>query len=153
MRTLELKIPPLALMLVFAALMWLLSRAGPTGWPRLPGQRAVGVCLILIGAGICVLGIVSFRRARTTVNPMTPESTSALVVSGIYALSRNPMYVGFSLVLLGWALFLSDVLAVVGVPAFILYMNRFQIEPEERALAAMFGPEFAAYKSRVRRWL
>ena len=84
---------------------------------------------------------------------MQPESASALVVSGIYRLTRNPMYLGFLLILLGWALFLSNGLAVLAVPAFVFYMNRFQIEPEERALAAIFGAEFVAYKSHVRRWL
>ena len=63
------------------------------------------------------------------------------------------MYLGLLLVLLGWAIHLSNALAVLLLPALILYMNRFQIVPEERALATRFGQEFAAYKSRVRRWL
>jgi protein-S-isoprenylcysteine O-methyltransferase Ste14 len=84
---------------------------------------------------------------------MKPESSSSLVVSGIYRWSRNPMYLGFLLGLLGWAIFLSNVLAFLFLPVFILYMNRFQIEPEEKALAVLFGKQFAAYKSRVRQWL
>ena len=68
-------------------------------------------------------------------------------------MTRNPMYLGFLLVLLGWAIYLSNVLAFLLLPAFILYMNRFQIYPEEKALASLFGEEFASYKSRVRRWL
>jgi protein-S-isoprenylcysteine O-methyltransferase Ste14 len=63
------------------------------------------------------------------------------------------MYLGSLLIMLGWAIHLSNVLAFLLLPAFILYMNRFQITPEERALAALFGQEFAAYKSRTRRWL
>jgi protein-S-isoprenylcysteine O-methyltransferase Ste14 len=63
------------------------------------------------------------------------------------------MYLGFLLVLAGWAVFLSNVLALLILPAFIVYMNRCQIEPEETALALRFGPAFAAYQSRVRRWL
>jgi protein-S-isoprenylcysteine O-methyltransferase Ste14 len=152
-RTLELKFPPLPLVLVVAALMWLVARAGLAGWVTLPGQRAIALGIILLGAGIVVLGIVTFRRVRTTVNPLKPETASTLVVSGIYRLTRNPMYVGFLLVLLGWALFLSNAVALAGVPAYFLYMNRFQIEPEERALTATFGAAYAAYKSRVRRWL
>jgi len=84
---------------------------------------------------------------------MKPQSSSVLVVSGVYKLTRNPMYLGFLLVLLGWAVFLSNVLAFLLLQAFIAYMNRFQIEPEERALASLFGQDFADYKSRVRRWL
>jgi protein-S-isoprenylcysteine O-methyltransferase Ste14 len=84
---------------------------------------------------------------------MKPESSSSLVVSGIYKLTRNPMYLGLLLVLLGWAIYLTNVLVFLLLPAFILYINRFQIAPEERALTALFGQEFAAYKSRTRRWL
>jgi len=84
---------------------------------------------------------------------MTPQSASALVVSGIYRFTRNPMYVGFLFVLLGWAVWLSNGLSFLFLPAFVLYMNRFQIQPEERALHARFGQEFVAYTSRVRRWL
>jgi protein-S-isoprenylcysteine O-methyltransferase Ste14 len=102
---------------------------------------------------IIVLGVASFKRAKTTINPMKPESSSSLVISGIYKLSRNPMYLGFLLVLVGWAVLLSNALAFVFVPAFIFYMNRFQIDPEEKALAGKFGQEFLDYKSRVRRWL
>jgi protein-S-isoprenylcysteine O-methyltransferase Ste14 len=67
--------------------------------------------------------------------------------------TRNPMYLGLLFVLLGWAIFLSNLLALAGIPAFVLYMNRFQIGPEERALTARFGEDFAIYKTRVRRWI
>jgi len=89
----------------------------------------------------------------TTVNPMKPESSSALVRSGIYAWSRNPMYVGFLLILIAWAILLSNATAFVFLPGFLLYMNRFQIEPEERALFSTFGQHFTAYAARVRRWI
>jgi protein-S-isoprenylcysteine O-methyltransferase Ste14 len=138
MRVLELKVPPLAVGALLAALMWLVSRL-------VPGFN--------FGAMIIVLGMASFKRAKTTINPMKPESSSSLVISGIYKLSRNPMYLGFLLVLVGWAVLLSNALAFVFVPAFIFYMNRFQIDPEEKALAGKFGQEFLDYKSRVRRWL
>jgi protein-S-isoprenylcysteine O-methyltransferase Ste14 len=106
-------------------------------------------------AGVCValLGVASFRRARTTLNPLKPDKSSALVMSGIYRYTRNPMYLGLLLVLLGWAFFLANALAFVFLPVFILYMNRFQIDPEERVLASVFGQEFVAYLSKVRRWL
>jgi protein-S-isoprenylcysteine O-methyltransferase Ste14 len=84
---------------------------------------------------------------------MNPGASSSLVIRGVYTLTRNPMYLGFLLVLVGWAVFLSNTLAFLLLPVFILYMNRFQITPEERALASLFGQEFVVYKSRVRRWL
>jgi len=150
---LELKVPPLALGVIVAALMWCVSLATPAFDFTLPANVVSSVSLALLGAVICLLGIVSFRRAKTTVNPLKPDSASSLVVSGIYKYTRNPMYLGFLLVLLGWAAFLSNFVALIFLPAFVLYMNRFQIGPEERALGALFAHEYPAYCATVRRWL
>jgi protein-S-isoprenylcysteine O-methyltransferase Ste14 len=94
-----------------------------------------------------------FRRFRTTVHPEKPENTTALVMTGIYRLTRNPMYVGVTLALLGWAVWLRVPVALLGPVAFVLYVNRFQIVPEERVLASKFGEAYAAYCRRVRRWV
>jgi len=153
MHALEIRIPPVAAALATAGLMWLVARAVPALGFLFPVRDVVAMSFSLAGAVISALGVISFRRARTTLNPMKPESSSSLVASGIYTLTRNPMYLGFLLVLLGWAIFLSNVLAFLFLPTFVLYMNRFQIEPEERALAALFGPKFSAYKASVRKWL
>jgi len=150
---LELKVPPLVLGLFVAALMWLASWTLQAFSFLVPASNPLAVILAGAGGFISILGLGSFRRARTTVNPMKPAATSSLVVSGVYAFTRNPMYLGFLLLLAGWAIFLSNAIAFVFLPLFVFYMNRFQIEPEERALAAKFGQEFIAYKSRVRRWL
>lgn len=153
MNALELKIPPVALALLVGAAMWGVAvwvpgLAGPL--PRLP---AVVLLLVLAGALVALLGVASFRRAKTTVNPTTPGAASALVDSGIYRYSRNPMYLGLLLVLAGWGLWLAHALALFGLPAFVVYMNRFQIAPEERALTAVFGDAFTAYRQKVRRWI
>jgi protein-S-isoprenylcysteine O-methyltransferase Ste14 len=148
-----LKVPPVAVGLLIGALMWAAAWALPKLGFALPGRYVVAGSLALVGALVSILGVVSFRRARTTVNPMKPESSSALVVSGIYRVTRNPMYLGFLLILLGWGVYLSHALSIALVPAFVLYMDLFQIRPEERALEGRFGPEFVAYKSRVRRWI
>ena len=153
MRVLELKVPPLAVGVLVAALMWFVSWAVPTLSLVIRGRELLALTLALAGALIIVLGVASCRRAKTTINPTKPESSSSLVLSGIYKFSRNPMYLGFLLALFGWAVFLSNALSFVFLPAFIYYMNRFQIEPEEKALAGKFGEEYVAYKSRVRRWL
>jgi len=87
------------------------------------------------------------------VNPLKPDSASALVVAGIYRWTRNPMYLGMATVLAAWGLYLANIGALAGVALFVAYMNRFQIAPEERALEARFGADFAAYRGRVRRWL
>ena len=153
MHVLELKVPPVGVVLAMAGLMWFAAGVVPALEFVFPARDLFAV--IVAGAGVVTgaMGIASFVRAKTTVNPMKPDSASSLVVSGIYARSRNPMYLGLLLILVGWALYLSNALAFLLLPAFILYMNRFQIEPEERALTALFGQEFVAYKSRVRRWL
>ena len=151
--SLDLKIPPVALVLITAGLMWLGAWSVPKLGFEVPGRNYIAGGMALVGALVSILGVVSFKRAKTTVNPMKPESTSSLVVAGIYRVTRNPMYLGFLLILLGWAAYLSNVLASLPVVGFVVYMTLFQIRPEERALEALFGPEFADYKGRVRRWI
>ena len=153
MQALELKIPPPVVALVLLALMWLLARAAPPlGIPTLPRAAGAGI-IALAGVAIGVAGKVGFRRAGTTSNPMQPQKASALVTGGIYRRTRNPMYVSLLLLLVAWALVLASGWALLGPLAFVLYIGRFQIRPEERALSAMFGADYAAYQSRVRRWL
>jgi protein-S-isoprenylcysteine O-methyltransferase Ste14 len=150
---LELKIPPVAVGLLIAGLMGLAAWRLPGLTSPIPGRATVAAGLVAAGAVVAVLGIVAFRRVRTTVNPMSPESASTLVIFGIYRRTRNPMYLGMLLILLALAVFLSNALAALLVPVFVLYMTRFQILPEERALEARFGAAFVAYKRQVRRWL
>ena len=140
-------------MFVTGGLMWLVSWSFPAGAVVVPGRILLALTPAIAGAIVSALGVIAFRRASTTVNPMKPEYTSSLVSSGVYTVSRNPMYLGFLLILLGWALFLANMFAFLALPGFLLYMNRFQIEPEERALALRFGRSFATYTAHVRRWL
>ncbi len=150
---LELKVLPLALVAIVAALMWCAASATPVLGFRFPARVLSSGSLALLGSAICLAGVFSFRLARTTVNPTTPDSTSSLVVSGVYQYTRNPMYLGFLLLLAGWAVFLSNLSPFVLLPAFVAYMNRFQIGPEERALGSLFAQEYQAYHARVRRWI
>jgi len=152
-RTLELKIPPVVVWLICAGLMWLVSWAFPAFDFSVPARHVLSAGLTLSGLVVSTLGAASFRKAGTTLNPLKPDTSSALVASGIYRLTRNPMYLGFLLTLVGWATFLANALAFGWLPAFIFYMNRFQIVPEERALTEKFGRDFVAYQSKVRRWL
>ena len=153
MKVLELKVPPPVLALCLALLMWFASSlVSPVVVPF--GIRVgVALAIAVIGQGISISGMMSFRRAKTTMNPIKPGAASSLVSSGVYRFTRNPMYLGLSVTLLGWALFLSNPLALLAVPLFVLYINRFQIDPEERVLSSLFGAEYAAYKEKVRRWL
>ena len=153
MNSLELKVPPVAVTFLTALLMWLVARSLPAGAFVVPARIQFAMILALIGAATSTLGVVAFRRASTTVNPMKPEAASSLVHSGIYTVTRNPMYLGLLLILAAWGLFLANALVFLLLPVFIGYMNRFQIRPEERTLTALFGQAFVAYTARVRRWI
>lgn len=153
MHALELRIPPPVVALAIGAAMWGISLVVPPIAPPSSWRMAITIGLACVGIGIDVIGAVSFFRARTTVNPMKPAATSTLVTSGIYRYTRNPMYVGQAVVLLAWAIWIASIPALLGLPAFVLYLNRFQIAPEERVLAGVFGDAYAAYRVRVRRWL
>lgn len=147
------KIPPPVVGLLLAAAMWAAADAGPQF--SLPPQIRYTVVSMLIATGLTfdLLGLIAFRRSRTTINPLRPERTSALVTQGIYRITRNPMYVGMALLLLAWAVYLSALLPFAGVPLFMSYITRFQIRPEERMMEKLFGAEFLGYAARVRRWL
>lgn len=153
MQTLELKVPPPVVALLVVVVMWGVSLNALSWEAPAPVRIAVALAIAAVGAAFSVAGVIAFRRARTTVNPMKPEAASSLVSSGVYNVTRNPMYVGLLLVLVAWAAFLSSALSLFGPLAFAAYIGRFQIRPEERALSALFGAEYSAYKARVRRWL
>ncbi len=150
---LELKIPPPVVFLAFAGLMRLLSVAIPSADFVLPAHKALAAGTAALAGIFGAAGILSIFRAKTTINPHTPRKSSSLVATGAYSITRNPMYLSLLLALIGWAIYLSNVLPFMLLPFFIAYLNRFQIRPEERALASLFGSEFEEYCKRVRRWL
>ncbi len=133
--------------------MWIAARALPYLTFPVPGRKPLALAFVLAGLLTAAAGVFEFYRARTTVNPLTPDAASTLVADGVYQLTRNPMYLGFAFMLLGLAIALSNLPAALAVPAYVAYMNRLQILPEERAMRALFGSEFEAYAARVRRWL
>jgi len=151
--SLEARVPPPLIGALTGGLIWLAARRLPGLRIDIPGRAPLAITASVLGFFVSLAGIISFRRARTTVNPMRPDTASALVVTGIYRVSRNPMYLGFALILLGGAIHLSNPAALLPLPIFVLYINRFQIDPEERALETLFGAEFRAYRARVRRWI
>ena len=153
MNVLELKIPPAVVTLIVALGMWGASLTVPSFHLPVTVRVSAGSILGAVGLSVIVAGGISFRRARTTVNPTRPGSASSLVISGVYRITRNPMYLGMLFILFGWAAFLSNALSLAFVASFVAYINRFQIDPEERALLALFGAEYASYQARVRRWL
>lgn len=153
MPSLELKIPPPLVALILGVVMWGVSTLGPQ-LPVDPGlRRGLAVVLVLAALAFDLSGLLAFRSARTTIHPLRPERTTALVTGGVYRITRNPMYLGLTGLLLAWAVWLSALWPLAGVVCFVLYITRFQIRPEERILRAAFGDAYADYTARVRRWL
>ena len=153
MTALELKVPPLVLLLVLAVAMWFAAMQLPSLAFTLPWRHGLAVTISGVGILFLLAGGYAFQKAKTTLNPTKPATASSVVASGVYRVSRNPMYVGFLLALTSWATFLSHPLPFLFLPIFVVYMNRFQISPEEHALSAKFGDEYDRYKQGVRRWL
>ncbi|VAW80915.1 Putative protein-S-isoprenylcysteine methyltransferase [hydrothermal vent metagenome] len=153
MRIMELKILPPLLALILAAAMWGISKTTDFASVESELTSVLSVILLIIGLLVDVSAIVMFRRANTTVNPMKPGNAVQLVHGGIYNRSRNPMYLASLVMLLAWGIWLGSTASLVVLPFFVWYMTRFQILPEERALAKLFSDEYEDYKSRVNRWV
>jgi protein-S-isoprenylcysteine O-methyltransferase Ste14 len=153
MQALENKVPPPIVAILVAAAMWSVSAVEPSLPIPEPARQVAVFAIALVGGSFDFLGLLAFHASRTTINPLKPEKASALVTGGIYRITRNPMYVGLTFLLSAWAVQLASLWPLVGPALFVLYINRFQIEPEERVLARLFGAEYSAYAARVRRWL
>lgn len=153
----EHKLPPPVIDATCAGLMWWLAQLLPALqlWPRGAWPFGLGAALglALAGGAIALAGLVEFRRARTTFNPLAPERASALVTTGVYRITRNPMYLGMLLVLLGWAVWLGNAAPFGVLPLSVLLLNQLQIKPEERILRERFGEHYARYAGRVNRWV
>ncbi|SFD60024.1 methyltransferase family protein [Pseudoalteromonas denitrificans] len=153
MHKFENKIPPPIVVLFVGLVMWGAALVTPVQAINQMIQISLIVITLCLGIFFCIAGVVSFKLAKTTVNPLKPEAASSLVSSGIYKVSRNPMYLGFVLFLIAWAVYLASFIAGLGIIVFIIYMNQFQIIPEEKALKILFSSEFEVYQLKVRRWL
>src|SRR5699024_1912048 len=150
---LELRIPPPVIALLTALLMGSVAWGIPGLHSPLFQYKILTIVPAAAGMATGLAAVISFVRARTTADPRRPEQTQPLVQSGIYRFSRNPMYLGLFLILLGWGCLLANAAALVLLMLFIAAMTRLQIVPEERALQKRFGIEFDDYRQRVRRWI
>lgn len=146
-------IPPPLVVVLFAGLMWQLAEHLPFGHFAFPLQRPLAGLVLLAGLGLMAAAAWTLFRARTTVNPLRPERASHLVTHGVFARSRNPIYLGDALILAALALGFGNWCNFLLLPLFVAFIGRFQIRPEERALERLFGAEYRAYCARVRRWL
>ena len=149
---LEHKVPPPFVMVIIAVLMWLahvwLGSDLAGGWLLL-----LGIAFCVVGAGVAVTGFRTMVAARTSPSPTRIDLAKHLVTGGIYTRTRNPMYLGMVIFLIGVECILVNAWLSLGPFAFVFYIQRFQIVPEERAMHEKFGAEYDAYRLRVRRWI
>ncbi len=153
MTALENRVPPPVVVVLVGAAMWWVAQFTPH-WPvqaawRFVPAAVVFICSLAVGGS----GFLAFRHAKTTIDPVNIRTASTLVTGGIFQHSRNPMYVGFTGLLTAWVICLAAPWAFAGVVAFVLFIWRFQIFLEERAMHAKFGEAYADYVRRVPRWL
>ncbi len=153
LKKLKLLIPPVAQVIIIAALIYGASLLLPTLSLNETIKITGLIIFTFIATLIGVAGIITFKQAQTTVNPMAPDSASSLVTHGIYRYTRNPMYLGLVILLMGEILFLAFPFGLVFIGVFIAYMNRFQIAPEEQAITRLFGDDFITYQQHTRRWI
>jgi len=153
----ELKVIPVVQVAIAMTLMTVIQRLTPALNYSEVIPTSINAFLIMLLLVFAILigffAIYSFRKHQTTVNPSKPETTSQVVDSGIYQYSRNPMYLAMLLLLISFACYLENPFTFPICGLFTWYIGKYQITPEERMLAKLFGQDYANYKNRVRRWL
>jgi protein-S-isoprenylcysteine O-methyltransferase Ste14 len=142
--------PPIVA-LMFIVLAYILGRFIPLPFVAPVILQYVGLILTFIGFLLGIGAFLEFRKARTPVDPH--GSAKQLVTSGIYRFTRNPIYLGFLLMVIGLPLNSGLYWGIVMAPLYIITMNRLVIEREERYLETKFKNAYTSYISRVRRWL
>ena len=145
------KIPPPLVALTFGFLINYTKNFFPK--IEISNDLFISSFIIIIGLIIMLSAIILFKKYQTTITPLNPSNATKLITDGIYKYSRNPMYLGLLLVLFGISIILNPIGGLSLIPLFILYLNLFQIIPEENAMVDLFKDEFLEYKENVRRWI
>lgn len=149
----KLLIPPPIIVALCVGLMWLLARLLPIDALAFAPQPTVTVILLVVAAALMSIAAWQFARAHTTINPMRPANASSLVTGGVFAYSRNPIYLADLIVLFAATFWFGQLAGFAVCALFVVTMNRLQIAAEESALAARFGDDYDTYRRRVRRWI
>lgn len=147
------RIPPPVIWLLAAFLMWSLHHWAPLRQLLIGPWTWLALFPVALALAIILSANVRFSRAQTTINPLKPELASSLVTHGIYGISRNPMYLGLTLMLIAWALWLGTLSPWILAVLFPIIISYVQIIPEERALEKLFGESYRDYRKRVARWI
>ena len=151
MMDIKTKFPPPLVALTFGFLINYTKNIFPK--IEVKNEFIFGSLMIISGLIIILSAIILFKKYQTTITPLNPSNATKLITDGIYKFSRNPMYLGLLLVLLGISTILNPIGGLFLIPLFILYLNFFQIIPEENAMVDLFKDEFLDYKKNVRRWI
>ena len=142
---------PPVVALLFIVIAYFLGRFVPLPFVVPVALRYTGLALTFVGFLLGIASFIEFRRARTTLDPH--GSTKQMVTSGIYRFTRNPIYLGFLLMVIGLPLNSGLIWGIVLAPFYVLLMNRLIIQHEEAYLERKFGNRYTGYTARVRRWL
>lgn len=151
--SLELKIVPPLAMFISVGFIYAVAHFLPWSVVSLGYREELAGFFIIVAMLFDFSAIAFFSRAKTTINPYQPEKSSSLVTSGIYQITRNPMYIGLVCLLLAWTIWVGSLFGLFVVTLFQQYITRFQIIPEERALKKLFGRAYDDYCLQVKRWL
>lgn len=116
-----------------------------------PGHTVLGLLLVAAGVGICVFAAALFQARDTTKNPY--GEPSRFVIERPYTFTRNPMYLGITIVLFGFAIFFASIVMMLAPIGFFIVLDQMVIPGEEAAMERTFGQQYVDYKARVRRWL
>lgn len=149
----KLIIPPPVQGIFVAVAMWGVSHFFPALGVGFPGRRLAAIAIGAIGLAMEIIAVATFFRAKTTVNPLKPSNASKIVTTGLFTISRNPMYLALLLVLVAWGLWLANPLNGFVIVGWVVFITEFQIKPEEKALRQKFDADYDAYCKRVRRWV
>ena len=147
------KIPPPIILLFSGIAMWFIAHSEYAFAIAVPFALIMAIVLAAVGIFVSASAIRQFKTAETTISPLQPDSATSLVHNGIFGKTRNPMYVGLFMILLGWAVWLQSLSNVLILFAFVLWLTELQIKPEEAALRKVFGQGYIDYCKRVRRWI
>ena len=108
---------------------------------------------LLWGLIVIAFAVFKFAKTKTTVDPTKPSKTSSLVISGIYRITRNPMYLGMLFLIISFTFYKLSLAGAIIIPSFIFYINKYQIDPEEYEMRKKFGENFEDYCKKVDRWI
>lgn len=145
------KIPPPVVTILFAIMIFYFS--DNFAYVDLPFKIYISLFFISLGFIVTFSSARNFKKKDTTVNPMKPNETTKLVTDGFFKITRNPMYLGMLLFLLGLSIYNGLIVGLIFLPLFVGYITYFQIIPEENAMLEIFGEEFTLYMKKVRRWI